>query len=258
MSSNDTSRVWDGVYSTFSEAAAEGAVFEQTIWLEKIVERARQSVMQSGGAAAVASIAVTSDYALPFVAASIACCGRPLRILDFGGGMGASFLSLVKMLSADQSIDFVIVENSAVCKAGQKFFKEDSRISFREDVPSPDDSYDIIHCGSSLHYVDDWKGLLDRFALLQPAYILFADLPAADNQSFVTTQMYYGQRIPVHFWNLDEFASCVLAQGYELILKSRYRGYYLDRDADLPTAHFDPDHRLTYLSQLIFHRSANP
>ena len=258
MTINQNSKVWDGVYASFAEAAADDSVHEGSIWLDKVLERARQSVARSSGDAAVAPIAMTSDYALPFVAALIARRCRPLRILDFGGGMGASFLPLVKMLSADQSIDFVIVENSAVCKAGQKFFKEDSRISFREDVPSPDDSYDIIHCGSSLHYVDDWKGLLDRFALLQPAYILFADLPAADNQSFVTTQMYYGQRIPVHFWNLDEFASCVLAQGYELILKSRYRGYYLDRDADLPTAHFDPDHRLTYLSQLIFHRSANP
>jgi putative methyltransferase (TIGR04325 family) len=109
-----------------------------------------------------------------------------------------------------------------------------------------------------LHYVDDWKGLLDRFALLQPAYILFADLPAADNQSFVTTQMYYGQRIPVHFWNLDEFVSCIRDRGYELVLRSRYRGYYIERDADLPTAHFDPDHRLAYVVQLIFRRITNP
>ncbi len=257
MTINDMSRVWDGVYNTFSEAAAEGAVFEQTIWRDKIVERARQSVMQSGGTAAVAPVAVTYDYALPFVAALVARRDRKLRILDFGGGMGTSFLPLVKMLSSEQPIDFVIVENGTVCIAGRNFFGEDSRISFREEVPGPDDSYDIVHCGSSLHYVDDWKGMIDRFVLLKPEYILFADLPAADNRSFVTSQLFHGKRIPVHFWNLEEFSSSVQERGYELVLKSRYRGYYMDRDVDLPTANFDPDHRLMYIAQLIFRCTAD-
>lgn len=252
MTIHSTSKVWDGIYASFSEVATKSTVFEETVWIEKVVERARQAVLQSGGTAALAPVATTSDYALPFVAALTARLDKPLRILDFGGGMGTSFLPLTKMLPADQPLDFVIVENSVVCRAGREFFSTDSRIRFREDVPGPTDYYDIIHCGSSLHYVDDWRGMLDRFAAIKPEFLLFADLPAADNRSFVTSQVFHGQRIPVHFLNLEEFVSYVQEGGYEVILKSRYRGYYLDRDADLLTAHFDPDHRLAYLSQLVF------
>ena len=110
MTINNTYRVWDGIYNSFSEAAAEGSVFEETIWLDQIVERARKSLVQSSGIAAVAPVAVTSDYALPFVAALAAQRGRLLRILDFGGGLGTSFLPLVKMLPPDQPIDFVIID----------------------------------------------------------------------------------------------------------------------------------------------------
>ena len=110
MTINNTSRVWDGIYGSFSEVATGRAVFEETIWLDKVVERARQAVLQSGGTSALAPVAVTSDYALPFVAALTARRDRLLRILDFGGGIGTSFLPFAKMLPPDQPIDFVIVE----------------------------------------------------------------------------------------------------------------------------------------------------
>jgi hypothetical protein len=58
----------------------------------------------------------------------------------------------------------------------------------------------------------------------------------------------------VHLWNVDEFVASVTALGYELLLKARYRGYYQPPGAELPTANFDPAHRLTYASQLIFRR----
>lgn len=257
MAIDKSSRVWDGVYRSFSEVPSDTPVFEDSLWLNKATERARQSLLQSVGNSAVPPVAQTSDYALPFVAALVAQREKPLRILDFGGGMGTSFFPVVKMLPANQIIDFVIVENRALCTAGREFFKDHPQISFREAIPEPGDSYDIIHCGSSLHYVDDWKGMLDRFAAIKPEYILFADLPAADNRSFVTSQIFHGHSIPVHFWNLDEFISCVQVLGYELILRSRYRGYYIDRDADLPTAHFEFDYRLAYMAQLIF-RATTP
>ena len=98
--------------------------------------------------------------------------------------------------------------------------------------------------------------MLERFARARPEFILFADLPAGDIKTFVTSQMFHGKRIPVRFWNLGDFVSSMNGHGYELAFKARYRGYYLAADAELPTENFDIDHRLSYFSQLIFRRSA--
>lgn len=251
----EKAKVWEGVYASFAEARAEHDVFEGATWLDKIEARARGLIALTQTPSTIAPVAVTSDYALPYVAALSARGDRPLRVLDFGGGAGTSFLPLVEMLPAQLPLEFHVIENEAVCKLGAELYAGDQRILFRDSLRDMNEVYDIVHCGSSLHYVDDWKGLLVRFAALRPQFMIFADLPAADNKTFVTVQLYYERRIPVRFWNLKEFCSFVESLGYEIVLKARYQGYYAQRGAELPTDHFEADHRLTYISQLIFRRA---
>jgi putative methyltransferase (TIGR04325 family) len=255
MEINEQSNVWEGVYGSFSHAAGDEDVFMGAVWLEKMADRARRLLAESVANASIAPVAVTTDYALPYVAA-LAAHGGPLRILDFGGGVGTSFLPLVKMLPPGLDLHFTVAENAAVCKLGREVFQNEPRIRFIEHIRDETGPYDIVHCGSSLHYVNDWVELLNRFVELEPRYMIFADLPAADNQTFVTAQLFHGRRIPVRFWNLEEFCSVVGGWGYQVLLKARYRGYYTQPGAGLPTGNFDMDHKLDYVSQLIFRSSS--
>jgi putative methyltransferase (TIGR04325 family) len=248
-------KIWDGVFKSFAEAGAEDAVFEGEVWLEKIRGRASEAIASSHSDSTIQPVAETRDYALPFVAALAARPKRTLRILDFGGGMATSYIPLVKMLPADQPLEYVIVENEAVCREGCALMADDYQLSFRSSVPEQPDAYDIVHCGSSLQYVEDWREMLKRFAALNPMFVLFADLPAGDNVSFVTRQFFHGRRIPVHFWSLREFILTMETVGYDLLLKARYLGPYLEPGGGLPTGHFDSAHRLAYSSQLIFRRA---
>ncbi len=195
-------KVWDGVYPTFKDTEFDCAVFKNDVWIDKIVARAQSAMAEFRDNVRVPPFAETRDYALPFVAALVGSRDRPLRILDFGGGMGVTYLALAATLPADQKLEYVIVENEEVCNRARELFAGDNRVTFRSHVPSSSDRFDIIHCGSSLHYVDDWCGMLNELAAYEPAFMLFADLPAAENRTFVTTQAYYGRRIPVWFWNL--------------------------------------------------------
>jgi putative methyltransferase (TIGR04325 family) len=245
-------KVWEGVYASFAEAQGDHGIFEQSVWLDKVKDRARLALAASRSNDAIAPVAETRDYALPVVAALAARSGATLRVLDFGGGLASSFIPLVKMLPAGQTLEFVIVENEAICRAGRDLLRSDSRVRFRSDIPDVGERFDIVHCGSSIHYVDNWSGLLARLVALKPEYLLFADLPAADNRTLVTAQRFHGSRIPVRFWNLNEFIVQVESAGYRLLLKARYRGSFLDEHAAPPTKHFDPLQRLCYFSQLIF------
>lgn len=252
--SHEIKPTWEGVFSSFAEAGGETAVFESSIWMDKIVSRAQHALERSAGGA-IPPVALTTDYALPFLAAAAARRDRHLRVLDFGGGMATSYVPLRAMLPREQPLEFVIVENGAISDKGNELFAGDESVHFRTDLPSAADRFDIVHFGSSLQYVEDWKGLLATVTAFEPEYLLFADLTAADNRSFVTIQQWHERRIPVHLWNVDEFAAVVCALGFELLLKARYRGYYLGPEAELPTANFDREHRLTYTSQLVFRRA---
>ena len=111
-------RIWEGVFDSFAEAGGEETVFEGDVWLNKINARARAALASSESECAIPPVAETRDYALPYVAALVARPGQALRILDFGGGMATSYLPLVEMLPPDQPLQYVIVENEAVCRAG--------------------------------------------------------------------------------------------------------------------------------------------
>jgi putative methyltransferase (TIGR04325 family) len=158
------------------------------------------------------------------------------------------------MLPAGQLLEYTIIENETVCREGRRLMSEDQRLTFRSNFPGLTESYDVVHCGSSLHYIEDWRAMLERFAAIKPAFMLFADLPAADNLGFVTRQFFHGRHIPVHFWNLREFIQAVEMLGYNLLFKARYRGSYLAVGETLPTEHFASPHRLEYCSQLVFRR----
>lgn len=148
-----------------------------------------------------------------------------------------------------------VVEGEAVCRLGRELLHDETRLTFRPDLPAAA-RFDIVHCASALHYVDDWTGLLARFAATGAEHLLFVDLPAADNVTFVTAQHFHGARIPVRFWNLDAFAAEVETLGYRLALKARYRTPLMGADGPPPTQHFAPPYRLDYFAQLLFRRQA--
>lgn len=142
-------------------------------------------------------------------------------------------------------------KSEEVCKVGRQVLGTEPRIRFQSVLPDQG-HFDIVHCGSSIEYVDDWLGTLALLAGYAPAWMIFVNLPAADNKTFVTTQNYHGKRIPVRFWSFADFVSSVQALGYELVFKSRFRGSWREAFARMPTGHFEPAYRAEYFCQLAF------
>jgi putative methyltransferase (TIGR04325 family) len=239
-------QIWVGVFKTFEDAMGEQDVFEGSIWLEKQISQAKFTIEQSHSKETISKLALTSEYSLPVIAATIAHPDQTLRILDFGGGLGTSFLPLKAMLTENQPLDFIVIENEAICKEGESLFKDEKQITFFNRIPG-DEKFDIIHAGSSFHYVDDWIEHLRLFSQMDPKYLIFADLPAGDIDTFITIQNYNDRKIPVRFWNLCEFIDEVEKLGFRLIMRARYHSNYLNYMNS-----FDQDHRLTHFSQMVF------
>lgn len=250
--SNWQGNVWDGVYASFADVPVEGAVFEQDIWKSKVLDRANNLIQQSKDNGSIPSAAITHDYVLPHVVATLS----NVRVLDFGGGLGTSYIPLASMLPNHQIEKFVVVENDELCRMGADFFKEARAIQFVNSIPE-NEPFDVVHVGSSLHYVEDWKGTLTKFALSGAQYMIFADLPAGSNKTFVTAQRFHGSRIPVRFWNLGEFVQAMAELGYDLSFQSNYRGYYLDKVSTSMFENFEPDYRLSGFCQLIFKKTTD-
>lgn len=243
-------KIWEGIFDTFEEARVciehENNVWNGNIWLQKQIISLTNVHKKYNNGLNISELAQSYDYQLPVLISSLWEEDKSLRILDFGGGLGSTYLYVKSLLNPQQELIYTIVENEEICKAGKEFYRNDSKIRFLHDLPKSE-FFDIIHLGSSMHYVDDWLSLLEKFKKMKPRYLLFSDLPAADIKSFVTLQNFAGNKIPVRFWNINEFVSSTSDLGFKLILKSRFVNKYIDSFQS-----FHKNHRLNYFSQLIF------
>lgn len=243
--------IWEGVYSSFDAVPRTGDGFAGNAWDAAMLARARLAVhppqdQQPPEPGYAASL-------LPVVAALTDSGGEPLRIVDFGGGPGMTFAAVRKSISAP-SFEYHVVEMPNVCELGARTFADDPRIRFQSTLPELP-SADIVHFGSSIQYVDDWKDLLRRVAAYRPQALLFTELMAGDVPTYATGQNYYGSIIPMWFFNFEEFRRRLADLGFRLALRASYPGTYLGKRQPCPQDNFSPEYRIGYASHALFRSS---
>lgn len=208
---------WEGVYARFEDVPEQGGGFDDEAWTAGTRRLTEQVRDECAGPA----MALSGDAALlPLLAASVPRDGA-LRIVDFGGGMGISFLQLSAALHQPQALEYHIIETSRVCAEGERLHAGDARIRFHSTLPALERT-DIVHLNSALQYVRDVPALLDRLCGLAPRYVLLVRCSAGTTPTFATAQVTLpGKRIPYWFLNLEELAGHFRHLGYALAFKAR-------------------------------------
>ncbi|MEP4378202.1 MAG: methyltransferase, TIGR04325 family [Alphaproteobacteria bacterium] len=245
--------IWEGVYESFAAAGGDEGVFESETWLSR--SHARAVEIASGVPDSNhngKSCDITDHYCLPEFAATVARLTGVCRILDFGGAAGFSFNEVATGLSASDKLDFLVVENANLCAIGEDVYAHDDRIRFNTDLPVESSPFDIVHVGSALQYIDDWKSLLGALAGYRAPLLILDDVMAGPQPTYVTLQNYYGQKIPSWFWNADEFLAAVSQTGYRLIKRSLYRGRFFGERQPLPMGNFPDRMQVQHTSHFVF------
>ena len=247
--------IWEGVYNCWEEAPGDDDVFEGKVWVDKVTSRAQKALTAHRSNETVSLAALNKDYILSVAGAMLlSSIDGNLCVLDFGGGMGASYLPLISSVPDFEKVEFHIVEGKIICERGREILGDFPHLQFHEQFPKLANPVHIIHAGSSIQYVSDWKELLAEFAKYQPRLLVLEDLMAGDIPSFITTQAYYGKKIRSQFLNINELIEAVRALNYRLIYKSRYTGEILGEVGTLPMENFPPQYKLNYGSHLMFER----
>jgi putative methyltransferase (TIGR04325 family) len=248
--------IWEGVYHSFSEVPVVGAGFDGEKWinssLKKIVAL-RDEVEKN------APLSPTSNYRealLPLLAGLVynECPG--VKILDFGGGIGFTYYQTVYGLPQTGELEYHIVERESACQAGRQFFgTTNNNLFFHSQLPQAESAFDIVHSGSALQYIENWKQLISQLCALSRRYLLLVDIPAGNIPTFVAAQNYYGAKIPTNFFNITEFLSVVRSCGYDLIFNSVYQPTILGVEQHLPMQNYEEKYQLKHACNLLFVKS---
>jgi putative methyltransferase (TIGR04325 family) len=113
---------------------------------------------------------------------------------------------------------------------------------------------DLVHLGSSIQYVDDWKGLLRTLTAFMPRFVLLSDGHAGEVDTFVTAQLMFESVVPYRFLSARALEQTMIDLGYELTIRLQYRCTILGETRPLPTDEFPEGKRLVHPSHFVFVR----
>jgi putative methyltransferase (TIGR04325 family) len=243
--------IWEGIYKAFTDVPQIGKGFSGEHWVRNSQKKADDLRRKANGEIMPPATGFRESI-LPVIAAMLHSEMGRVRILDFGGGMGFTYYAVSRSLPDKEGVEFHIVEVEEVCRAGQDFYAGEPGILFHPQLP--DGPFDIVSMGSSLHYIEDWRGILKSLCDYHSPYLLLSDLPAGDIPTYVSAQNYYGSKIPVWFFNVSEVIATVTDLNYRLIFKSAYVSNILGQEQPYPQDNFDLKYRIVYPKILLFRR----
>ena len=248
-------QIWEGNYSDFQSAVADakGAGFNGEIYRTRSLQAATECLAALKSDRPIPAFHKQRSTHLPLTVAMMLGNKKQLNILDFGGGLGIGYMTLVESIPADlNKIKYTIVEVPEVCQIGMELHSS-GEITYKTDLPT-DAKFDLIHAASSLQYIEHWQGLFAKFATLKPEYILLSDVFAGAIKSYVTLQNYYESKIPHWFLNLNEILATSSSHGYRLVMKSYATSRRLDAEDTLPMANLSKNLRLTQSLHLLLQK----
>jgi putative methyltransferase (TIGR04325 family) len=144
------------------------------------------------------------------------------------------------------------VEGKRICEKGREIYVNFNNVYYHDFLPVCENRFHIVHIAAALHYIRDWRELLKQLLNYQPDVLMLNALNAGDIKTFVSFQNYYGEKIPVWFWNISEVTEYVQSLNYQLIYKSLLEFSFLGKIQPLPMQNFPPEYRLARKCNLIF------
>jgi len=156
----------------------------------------------------------------------VAMLGRsaPVRVVDFGGAIGFSYLLLKKRLAPSVALEYHVTERREICESGRTLFAGAAWTSFHEADPFVDTlpSSGLLNIASSLQYVKDWRGKLRSLLRWKPEWALFTQLTAGEQKTYASMQRNVpGVRLAHWFFSQDEVIREVESHGYRLLYSGR-------------------------------------
>ena len=247
--------IWNKWFPDFSTAIinAEGPGFSGKIYRDRALRAANECLNALNSGKPIPSFHKQRSTFLSPVVAMLLVCKKKINILDFGGGLGIGYISILENFSDSdlKRVDYTILEVPEVCITGSNL--HGSNIRYITDL-SMGCKFDLVYAASSLQYVENWQELIEKFIELGPKYILLSDVFAGNINSYVSLQNYYGSKIPHWFLSLKEVLAIFEISGYKLIMKSYATSRRLAFEDFLPMDNFPTELQLPQTLNLFFHK----
>ena len=116
---------WEGVYAHYRDVPAKGSGYDAKKIVNQVYNKTKDclsAAQQRAGAPAY----IPAEYsALPMLVSMLYKGPGPVRILDFGGGMGIAYIFLRAGVGYTPHIEYHIVERPGICEKAITLYQND-------------------------------------------------------------------------------------------------------------------------------------
>jgi putative methyltransferase (TIGR04325 family) len=243
--------IWSGVHAAFSDVPADDDGFIHPLWLEKSVARLQDAQAAPGPSP-------SAEYALTDAVLAASVTSEPVTVLDVGGNLGQSAISVGRRLPGVR-VAWTVLEREDLLAAARAATELPREVTFVSDPAQlAGHPFDVVHLGSVLQYFEDWRGTLAELTTENTrigSWLVISDaMVGADIPSFVTRQAYYERGLTMHFLNLGELVDHLGTLGFRLLLQEPYLTPHTARyypEPDLPVGH-----RIDHPLNLVLRRTS--
>lgn len=171
-----------------------------------------------GAPASVSSHNIIMTFAYVLGRAIGTSGGAPVRVLDWGGGIG-HYALLARELYPEAKVHYTVCELEPLAEAGRSLLPDVKFMADGEGALSG--SYDLFYASSSLQYIHDLYGLLAKIAKCGSRWIMICRMPfveTADDFVVVQRPQRYGYDTEYSCWAINQkrFVSFMQQHGYRL------------------------------------------
>ncbi len=237
------SRIWSGIYRSFADVPRSGPEFSGEVWRDTLLQGLAEVTRGDWN-----EDVVVEHEAIVLLVRYFRSTVPPVRILDFGGGFGASHVYLTTVVP-EVPLQYVVIEVPGIVAAARALVPEHER-RFDCEIKRDHDRPDIVFVKSALQYVADYRAALSSLLKLDSRFVLLEKFSGVDCPSFVSGQLnVQGSVIPYWFISVQEVIELARSLGYSLVLR-RLVGRHYDQ------SEFPSGLRMDRASTLLFCRDS--
>ena len=210
-------QIFNGSFKDFESVEGDLSFYKSELYLEKI----EKNILND-----ISSDQLIYEYIFtPYVLGLLSYFDkdRKFKILDYGGGIGRSYVNLNKSLIDDRNLEYFIYDSKENCSLGKKHLSNKKNLFFFSDLNRLNFDYDLLHFGSVIQYIEDLRSELHSLFEVnkkkQPKHILISDAFVGVNESFITQADYYGYKHPFKFRSWEDLIGDLELFNYKIKAK---------------------------------------
>ncbi len=169
---------------------------------------------------------INYNYDLNSIIATNLILKKKLKIIDFGGGLGNSYIDLAKKLNL-KNLSYTIFDYERVIKESKKILLNSKKINTKylkfETRLKKLSRCDILHFGNCLEHIEDFDDIFCKVLnQTRPKIIAISAFYVGSKKNFTTVGEYYGKKFILHFKSWKYFNKIIDKLGYSIVYKTRF------------------------------------